>query len=511
MDPEHGQLPARPAGRPESDLAAVLIGNASLLGVGYLILRRWRLALLALAGTTVLVILLGVTAGSPLVLVALAVWGAAMVGHGWWLVRGTRSAVSPATRPWAQRVVAGGVVVVLVGLVVGLRGGTAQTVHEAADAHVAGDCERASELLAGLDPVDRAVSGPMALKGAADLEACRLLIDALALGEQDQPDLSAAAAEVARYLEHPNAVWEGAGAQRAAFLLDAAYDGGRLDQEVLETGFEQLRTTLEDHPREADRVAATAETFLTDLAKEPDDCAVRDVVEWVDGQDWTVPQLAEPVAAASGEVPRRVLRCARALADEGELTASRNTYQAFLHDFRADRRADTASDELYGVITDIQRKKVRMLLAADRYCANPQPYRGAAPYRVSGVNPMRVFGIKPTAHEFPRRWHAHDLDDMVLVACVDGPKKGSYQDTCLYESDASPFGSDVRFYASRFDVKLYEVRTGRQVAAFSDEFGKPCPESILVESYTSFFVPPDTKRSSFTSADLRGMFEPHQS
>ena len=40
MDPEHGQLPPHPAGRPEPDLAAVLVGNASLLGVGYLILRR---------------------------------------------------------------------------------------------------------------------------------------------------------------------------------------------------------------------------------------------------------------------------------------------------------------------------------------------------------------------------------------------------------------------------------------------------------------------------------------
>jgi hypothetical protein len=124
---------------------------------------------------------------------------------------------------------------------------------------------------------------------------------------------------------------------------------------------------------------------------------------------------------------------------------------------------------------------------------------------------MRVYGIDPVAHAFPRPWRAKSLDDMVLVACVDGPKNGSYQDTCLYESDASPWGSEVRFYASRFDVKLYEVRTGRQVAAFSDEFGEPCPPSILVESFISdFFVPPETKRSSFTSGDLRGMFEVYQ-
>lgn len=513
MDAESGTTPtvgeARPtageasspyAPRPGADLLAVLLGNVTLLGLGYVFLRRWRLALLALAGTTALVIALGATAGSPLVLTALALWAAAMVVHGWVLVRGSL----PGARRWSQRIVAGVVVVALVALVVGLRTGTERTVRDAAAAHTAGDCERASRLLMRLGPADRTVHGPLALRGETDLEACGLLLDA----EAEQADGLAAADALAVYMRHPNARWEGAGPRRAELLLDAAYDGV-VDQKTLEAGFEQLSTTLEEAPGQAGRVQSVAEGFLADLAEEQDHCAVRDVVEWVDGQEWTAPPLAEPVAAASDEVPRRVLGCARTLADADELTRSRHTYEAFLEDFRDDRRAEVASDELYDVITAIQRKHVSNLLNGSRYCGDPRPYRGAEPYRRAGGNPMRVYGIDAATH-FPRSWRATSLDDMVLVACVDGPKKGSYQDTCLYESDASPWGSEVRFYASRFDVKLYEVRTGRQVAAFSDEFGEPCPPSILVESYVDFFVPPESTRSSFTSAELRGMFEVYQ-
>jgi hypothetical protein len=493
---------------PTADLLAVLLGNATLLGVGYLFLRRWRLALLALAGTTALVIALGATAGSPIVLVALAVWCAAMVGHGWWLVRGS----SPAARPWSQRIVAGVVVVSLLALVVGLHTATERTVSDAAEAHAAGDCEQASALLENLGPVDRAMNGPMALEGAADLEACGLLLDAREIERAGWSHRPAAAAAVATYMRHPNAQWEGAGPRRAELLLDAAYDREGVHRKAMRAGFEQLTTTLDETPGQAGRVESVVGDFLADLAEERDHCAVRGLVEWVDGQDWAAPALAEPVAAASGEVPRRVLGCARALADADRLTASRDAYQAFLQDFRSDRRADAASAELYDVITGIQRKNVRDLLDTYQYCADPAPYRGADPYRRNARNPMRVFGMDPTAHDFPRSWQANGLKNMVLVACVDGPKRGSYQDTCLYESDASPFGSDVRFYASRFDVRLYEVRTGRRVASFTEEFGEPCPPSIWVESFIpDFFVPPETKRSAFTSAEVRGMFGDYQS
>ncbi len=495
--------------RPTADRLAVLLGNATLLGLGYAFLRRWGLVATALAGTALLVIILAVAPGSPGWLIVLAVWWLAMLAHGSWLTRAQRG--EPTGRPMTQRIVAGVVVVALAATVVGLRIGTAQTVDDAAEAHAAGDCERATELLDDIGPTDRVVYGSKALDGEADQETCWQLLRALDLAEQDPPRLLEAAAGLQVYMDDPRALWAGSEVRRAELLLDAAYDADYVDQESLEAGFEQLTTTLDAHPDLADQVSQTVAAFLADLAEDPDNCAARDVVEWVDGQGWEPSALAEPVAAASDEVPRRILECARDLSDADELTASRHTYEAFLHDFRADHRADDASDELYDVITGIQRKEVRGLLTAGRYCANPSPYRGADPYQRSGGNPMRVYGIHTEAHDFPRSWLADSLADMVLVACVDGPKEGSFQDSCLYESDASPWGSEVRFYASRFDVKLYEIRTGRRVAAFSDEFGEPCPPSILVESFVDdFFVPPEKKRSSFTSAEVRGMFDVHQ-
>lgn len=509
MDPVYPDpaYPPRPPRR-APDPVAVVLGNATLLGFGYLFLRRWRLALLALAGTTALLVALAATTGSGQVLAGLAVWWVAGTGHGWWLVRGVR----PTGTRWGQRAVAAGVVVALVGVVVVQHGATERTVADAAAAHATGDCERTSELVRGLDAADRAVNGPAVRGAAADLEACELLLEARGLVQPGVPDRTDAAEVAAAYLRHPGARWSGAGPWRADLLLRSAYsDSHGPDQGALEAGFDQLEASLAETPDEAGEVRAVVEAFLTRLAEVEDHCAVRDVVEWVDAGDWAGPEVAEPVAAAADEVPRRVLGCARDLADADEITASRRTYEAFLRDHRDDRRAGVASDELDDVVTAIQRKKVARLLDTGRYCAHPEPYRGATGYRRKGGNPMQVFGIKPAAHDFPRPWLAGDVDDTVLVACVDGPKRGSYQETCAYESDLFPYWSDVRFYASRFDVRLYEVRTGKQVEAFSDEFGDPCPPSILVTTFGSFATPPETKRSAFDSADLRGMFEVYQS
>ncbi|MCG0287058.1 hypothetical protein [Streptomyces sp. PSAA01] len=66
---------------------AVALGNASLLGAGYLLLRRRGLAVLAVAVTVVLVCLL-VSTADPAYEVAAGAWWAAAIAHGWFLARG---------------------------------------------------------------------------------------------------------------------------------------------------------------------------------------------------------------------------------------------------------------------------------------------------------------------------------------------------------------------------------------------------------------------------------------
>lgn len=62
-DPPRPPVPAEPPRPPApADPWAVALGNATLLGIGYLLLRRWRLAAIAVLGTAVLLDLTASTA-----------------------------------------------------------------------------------------------------------------------------------------------------------------------------------------------------------------------------------------------------------------------------------------------------------------------------------------------------------------------------------------------------------------------------------------------------------------
>jgi hypothetical protein len=68
----------------------VALGNASLLGIGYLLLRKWRLTAIAALGTAVLLDLIASTAETWYEILLLLWWAAGMA-HGWFLARAARS------------------------------------------------------------------------------------------------------------------------------------------------------------------------------------------------------------------------------------------------------------------------------------------------------------------------------------------------------------------------------------------------------------------------------------
>src|SRR5436190_1029373 len=151
-------LPTRPSPAPDAagaagaadevgtpDPIAVALGNASLLGVGYLMLRRRGLALAAVAGTAGLVCGL-VTTASPSYEVAVLVWWAAAVVHGWFLARGGGGRVTvlrtkrTKNRQRRQRLVALGItlpVLLAVGL---LRFDAFRIGRSVTEARESGDC-----------------------------------------------------------------------------------------------------------------------------------------------------------------------------------------------------------------------------------------------------------------------------------------------------------------------------------------------------------------------------------
>ncbi|MBC9725372.1 hypothetical protein [Streptomyces sp. TRM68367] len=132
-------FPAKPEHPPGDvrayDPPAVALGNASLLGVGYLILRRRGLAVGNVAVTVVLVWLLASTASQSYE-IAVLVWWAGTVLHGWYLAAG-RAANRPGPRARRrQRLVALGVtlpVLLIVGLLRFDAGRAGRDVTEAQD------------------------------------------------------------------------------------------------------------------------------------------------------------------------------------------------------------------------------------------------------------------------------------------------------------------------------------------------------------------------------------------
>ncbi|MZG18664.1 hypothetical protein GTY44_35165, partial [Streptomyces sp. SID5914] len=82
--PDHGRVAPREPRRP--DPLAVTVGNASLLGAGYLILGRRGLFWAAAVVTVSLLWLTYATAETWCELLVV-LWWATAVGHGWWLAR----------------------------------------------------------------------------------------------------------------------------------------------------------------------------------------------------------------------------------------------------------------------------------------------------------------------------------------------------------------------------------------------------------------------------------------
>jgi hypothetical protein len=70
------------------DPLAVAIGNASLLGVGYLMMGRRQLAVGTGVVTVGLVVLLATVDWSPVLEIGVLLWWVGLVAHGWFLAGG---------------------------------------------------------------------------------------------------------------------------------------------------------------------------------------------------------------------------------------------------------------------------------------------------------------------------------------------------------------------------------------------------------------------------------------
>ena len=494
-----------PAPRPEPptghtpDRFSVVLGNATLLGIGYMLMRRPRLAMVSLIGSVSLLALIALYPHVVVWRLLLPVWWVALVVHSWLSAPGGRPAFFGERNPvWLQRVIAAACLMLV--SFAWLRLDTWTIVRDAETPHADGDCERAVGSLRWLSWAHGTAYGSLASRGESEREACELLLTAL-----DESEGSASPTRLGAYLDHPAALWEGAGPRRAELLLSEAL-GEILWREVkvleddnpawarVEEAFAQLSATLQDNPGQSEPVSAVVESFLADLAEAPP-CKAKEIDTWLLAQTWEEPELAALIAPQADQLPTRMFYCA------GDLnTADADAaYQEFLTDYPEHELAVRAAEAL---------------LSDGGYCDHPAAYPGAAAYEGGGPHAMWMLGMDPEEYGFPDSWLADAVDQAALVVCVEGPERGSYQQTCYYETGADQQltslegHAKVDFYASEFTVKAYELRTGELVEDYSEEVGDPCPGELQYTNNSLMGdIVPSTYDSDYTDADVRSIFD----
>ncbi|WP_155056265.1 hypothetical protein [Streptomyces blattellae] len=460
-----GPVVPEPAEDRAYDPLAVALGNASLLGVGYLLMRRWRLAVAALVGTVILVSQLVSTEDTSYE-IAVLVWWAAVIIHGWYLAgRGTDRVAVP-----RQRMVALGVtlpVLLTVGL---LRFDASRIGQSVTDARERGDC---AGVWSAQDEIwfgHRIADAPLAARGDEVVRACERL-------------------------------------QTARSQLNGALTG---DTRALEDGFDRLASVLAE-PGNDKTVEATLNGFLRSLPAE-DPCDTVTVADWLRDREPSNDVLDRTSDTVERIEPAALVACADDLMAKDSWAAAQTNYEELLDLYPDDALADQARKGARQATLSIELDTVQDLLAGGsgsqpEYCSSPAKYSGAKPMG-KGTNPALFYAYDEYNTDFseqlPGAWQASGAEDATLVVCMGEETYGDSVETCsYYRSGSSGASSYVTFYKIAVPVKVYELRTGKLVANRTIQInGNSCPASIFATAdATSQYV-------TESKSDVRSAFKP---
>lgn len=474
------------------DPLAAALGNATLLGVGYLLLRRWRAAAGAVTLTGVLLVIVAAV-GQPgwTWRGILLLWWVAMVVHAWRLAReGNRSRqhLPPdAKEVRRRRAIAAGaaVAVLLIGL--GVEVDARRIEAAAADAHRENGCHEAIGTLDRIGLHHRLVDPLVTDRAERGVAACELLLDALELAEGSPAE----AAEVLEaYLGHPSGLWEGASGLRIDLLLTVA--GDALDEALqgyprsLESGLDTLARALVESPARAEDVNRVLDDYLGQLPGVPA-CDARSNIDLLHDHDSGGDVLDRAVAALEETAPPILETCGDELLDDDPARA-RDAYQTLLDRYPDHPLAETVEPKIEKADALIERREVMRLLDGwpdhveaetyPAYCEEPVGYGGAPPYTGPGPHRVAAFGSFGLTSVVPREWRADDLDNAPLVLCGDGLGDGTLLGTCDYVTEQ--WGRiTVDLYTKKFQIVAYELRTGDLVSETVIEYGSGCPGGVI--------------------------------
>ncbi|GAA2406755.1 hypothetical protein GCM10010420_38520 [Streptomyces glaucosporus] len=483
--PDSPPEPAPAAERTHDPLAAAL-GNASLLGVGYLMLGRRELAV-ATGTFTLALLYVDFRAARPWCEAVLLLWWAALVAHGWFLAGGRRGR----TVARGQRLLALGIACAVLLPVGFVRFDAARIERSVADALGRGDCSRVLVLQDGVRLHHRVVGAPPAARSDETAELCDRLLEA--------------GARLGTRLSDEDGLPHTAGTSGTADVDDG-----------LEEEFRVLASVLEDSANEK-AVETVLNGFLDDLPAD-EACRTVTVTDWLDRRLPTHDVLDRYSGAVERAVertePAALAECGDDLADFEQWQDARDHYRRLLARYPDDERADEARKGVVRATRAIELENVTRLLSETdgeqpRYCSKPSKYSGAAPYRKGKTNRALFGGPTEYTDQLPRKWRTDDPAKAVLVVCVGEAKFGTSVRTCPYEyGPAWTDSTNVTFHKVAIPVKAYELRTGKLVADRTVEIGgTSCPHSLSYHTFGGFDPGPPDQYVTPSDADVRAGFE----
>jgi hypothetical protein len=471
MVPPEPPMPPRPPTAGGRDAVAVALGNASLLGVGYLMLRRWLLAAVTEAVTVILLVLLATTFRAVWLEIVVLVWWVALIGHGWFLAAGRTHRVALL----GQRLIAlSAAVPVLVAFGL-LRFDASGIEGDVADARHSGDCRQALHAQERVWLGPRVADSPLTARGDRTVRACHRL-------------------------------------QQAAKDFDHALADGRVAP--LKSGYAGLTSVLARYPGHEEMVDTTLRGFLDGLPTS-DDCDTVAITDWLRELKPSHGLRDRSADVAARTAPAALVGCADTDMDNDDWKTARSLYQQVLDLYPHDKHVDTAHGGVHKATLAIELDHVRTLLDdsygdTPSYCDHPAKYSGAPAYG-KGTNRALMYGNGSYTKKLPASWRTTDPTKAAVVVCEGDKKDGTTVQTCPYQSEKDNQIGDVAFHKIKIPVKVYELRTGKLVADKDVQIsGSSCPARISWTSYSGLDyigVPPD-KYVSPSTGDIRSAFKP---
>ncbi|MFC8567020.1 tol-pal system YbgF family protein [Streptomyces sp. NPDC057245] len=442
------------------DPLAVAVGNASLLGIGYLLMNRRGLFWSAAPVTVALWWLTYATAATWSE-VLLVLWWAAVVAHGLWLARRHPSA-GPRR---GQRVLALALTVPVLAAAGWVRADAYGIEDAVAGARADGDCGAAVDAQDGVRFRHRLLAAPAAARGDAVVVTCERL-------------------------------------DTAEGYLSTALTG---DLDSLETGFARLGGVLGE-PGNERTVEAALKDFLGQLPTD-DGCVTMSIADWLRKREDGPRDLTGPAAATAARItPGALVKCGDALLADNRWADAQDRYQRLLDDHPGDARADDAREGVRKAGLAIELNRVENLVtAADSmgsgYCGKPAKYSAAPAYR-KGKSGVVFAGDTEYTDKLPEKWLAGTAA-AALVVCTGEAKSGDAIETCQYRGHDGRIGS-VRFNKLAVRVKAYALRTGKLVTDRTVQMnGESCPGVLRY-----FGELPSQMAATPSDADVRDAFGP---